>query len=441
MELFGTARVDETGCLELGGCKTEALAREYGTPLYIMDEAHIRGKCKLFKRCFHAEGIETEVVYAGKAFLTLGMCQLVEEEGLFLDVVSGGELYTALKAGFPVARLLFHGNNKTQEELNLAIEADVGRIIVDNCHELRLIKATCRRLDKRTAVLLRVNPDIDGGAQDFVKTATAASKFGLAPWGAEMGTFFRELKDCPQIDFLGLHCHIGSQILEAEPFYKGVEIMLTLVEAVNETYGLRCQELNLGGGFGVYYAAGDQALDLPAVLGGIVAAVAEKTRGWPSCPRLMIEPGRGIVANAGVTLYRVGGVKRSPGGQRYVLVDGGMNDNIRTALYDARYEAVLANRMTAKSEHLYTVAGKCCESGDVLVKDALLPKPKPGDLLAVLSTGAYNYSMASNYNRLPKPAVVLVKGGCAQVLVKREDYEDVIRNDAPIKGRNRDGVI
>lgn len=435
MRLFGTARVDAKGRLEVGGCKAEELAREYGTPLYVMDEAQIRERAQLFKRCFRDEAIETEVVYAGKAFLTVGMCQLVEEEGLYLDVVSGGELYTALKAGFPGSRILLHGNNKTQEELNLALEYGVGRIVVDNYNELQLIETACCRMDKRAAVLLRINPGIDGGAQDYVKTATADSKFGVEPFGREMLAILEKIKDCPQIELLGFHCHIGSQILQEAPFYRGAEAMLALLKTANGTFEIGCRELNLGGGFGVYYVEGDMALDLTRVLDGLLG-VARKT--WPSFNslRLMVEPGRAIVANAGLTLYRVGGLKRSPGGKEYVLVDGGMSDNIRTALYGANYEAALANRMEEKAEHLYTVAGKCCESGDVVVNSTFLPQAKGGDLLAVFSTGAYNYSMASNYNRLAKPAVVLVKDGCSRLLVKREDYRDITRNDIFLEERN-----
>lgn len=434
MRLFGTARVDAKGCLEIGGCGAEELAREYGTPLYVMDEAHIRERAQLFKRCFRDEAIETAVVYAGKAFLTVGMCQLVEEEGLYLDVVSGGELYTALKAGFPGDRLVFHGNNKTQEELNLALEIGVGRIVVDNYDELRLIEAACGRTGKRAGLLLRVNPDIDGGVQDYVKTATADSKFGVEPFGREMLAILERVKDSPQLELLGFHCHIGSQILQQETFYRGAEAMLALLKTANETFDTSCRELNLGGGFGVCYVEGDRELDLPEVLAGLLAVVRKAGQGFGPL-RLLVEPGRAIVANAGLTLYRVGGVKRSPGGKEYVLVDGGMSDNIRTALYGASYEAALANRMEEKTAQLYTVAGKCCESGDVVVRNTLLPQPKAGDLLAVFSTGAYNYSMASNYNRLPKPAVVLVGDGRSRLLVKREDYRDIIRNDIFLEGR------
>ena len=430
MKLFGTMEINEEGHLVIGKCDTVDLAEEYGTPLYIMDEQLIRDRCRLFRENFKSEDIKTEVIYASKAFLTLAMCRLIEEEGLSLDVVSGGELYTALKAGFLAHRIHMHGNNKSREELVMAIEAGVGRIIVDNRYELDLIEDICKSLDKRACILLRLNPGIEADTHDYIKTTKNDSKFGESIYDENIFHIINRIIKSPYIDLKGFHSHIGSQIFQEETYYELINIMLDFAKKASQVCGIRVEELNLGGGFGVYYAKGDKPFKLEVFLKNILEKVKNKSGSLGiDIPKLMIEPGRTIVANAGTTLYRVGTVKKTYGGKNYVFIDGGMNDNPRTSLYDAQYEAALANRMDEEGQNVYTITGKCCESGDIIVKNVSLPNPRVGDIVAVSTTGAYNYSMSSNYNRLPRPAVVFVKDGKSRCVVKRETYEDIIRND------------
>lgn len=430
MRLFGTARVNGLGHLEIGGCDSVDLAERYGTPLYVMDEELIRSQCRKFKTSFKAAGIETEVIYAAKAFLTVGMAGLIREEGLALDVVSGGELYTALMAHFPAAGIFMHGNNKTRAEIEMAIKAGVGRIVVDNATELSLIEQVARLLARPVSVLIRINPGIEAGAHEYIQTARSSSKFGISIASGELRKIVQQAAASSWVRFAGLHCHIGSQIARGEPFYQALDTLLSVGDKLSRELDVQVRELNLGGGFGVYYCRGDQPLDLASILARLLRFAQEKARSLGMvCPKLQIEPGRAIVANAGTTLYRVGSVKDTPGGARYVFVDGGMSDNIRTALYGARYEAALANRLAENNRVECIVSGKCCESADILVKNAALPLPRPGDLLAVSSTGAYNYSMASNYNGMLKPPVVLVKEGHSTLLVNRETYRDMLRTD------------
>ena len=430
MKLFGSMNINKEGHLEIGGIDTVTLAKTYGTPLYVMDEAHIRHMCGLFKEHFQLEGIETEVIYASKAFLTLAMCRLIAEEGLSLDVVSGGELYTAMKANFPLEDVYFHGNNKSNEELKMAITNGVGRIIVDNEEEVWRIEQLCQTLDKKVNILIRVNPGIEAHTHEYIKTTKNNSKFGLSIFKVSTFELIEAISKSPYITLKGFHSHIGSQIFEVESFYEQVRTLLVFMKEVIERCQVEIEELNLGGGFGIYYTEGDQPIELDSFFKSLLNKTSENCKTLNiKCPKMMIEPGRAIVANAGITLYEIGGTKETFSGKNYLFVDGGMNDNIRTALYQASYEAAIANRMNDEHEKEYTVTGKCCESGDILVREVMLPTPQVGDLLVVGSTGAYNYSMASNYNRLLKPAVLFVKEHEARVVVKRETYEDLIRND------------
>lgn len=430
MKLFGTMKVNDMGHLSIGGCDTVTLAKKYGTPLYLMDVAMIRERCRTFVKHFSTKKITTEVIYASKAFLTIGMCQLIEEEGLSLDVVSGGELYTAIKAGFPADKIYFHGNNKTVEELMMAINYRVHRIIVDNAFEFDLLNYLCGELDKTVEILLRINPGIEAHTHDYIQTAHNDSKFGLSIHSPELRTLIEEINNAYFIRLKGFHYHIGSQILEVDSFVKATEVAFDFMAGLYEDTGFITEEMNLGGGFGVYYSDEDIPLDIPACLKAILdTALRYKEVDTLIPPKLLIEPGRSIVANSGTTLYKVGATKKTYGGKHFVFVNGGMTDNPRTALYNAVYQAVLANKVKHEIKHTYTVAGKCCESGDVIIKSIELPLAEKNDTLAVFSTGAYNYSMASNYNRLRKPAVVFVEGGQSTVIVKRETYEDLIRND------------
>ncbi|MGF7056623.1 diaminopimelate decarboxylase [Brassicibacter mesophilus] len=430
MKLFGTSRVTDKGILEIGGCNSLDLAKKFGTPLYVIDEELVRNNCKIFKNSFVEKNIETEVIYASKAFLTIGMCRLINEEGLSLDVVSGGELYTAIKSGFPIQKVYMHGNNKTKSELTMAIKAGVGRIIIDNKQEIEIIEKICETLDKKVDVLLRVNPGIEAHTHEYIQTTKNDSKFGESIFSNNIYETINTLINSKTINLKGFHCHIGSQIFEEESFYLEVWVMLKFLNKVKNNCGYSSEELNLGGGFGIYYANGDTPIKLESFLNNMLKIIIEKSNELNlSVPKIMIEPGRSIVSNAGTTLYDIGATKTTFGQKNYIFVDGGMTDNPRPALYGAKYEATIANKVLENNKTLYTVAGKCCESGDMIVKDIMLPKAEAGDILAVFSTGAYNYSMASNYNRIPRPAVIFVKNGQSRLVVKRESYEDLIKND------------
>lgn len=430
MKLFGTMRINEKGSLSIGGCDAMELAKNFNTPLYVIDEELVRKNCRLFKDAFSKNGLDTEVIYASKAFLNMAICKVIDEEGLSLDVVSGGELYTAMKADFPVQKIYFHGNNKTTQELELAIGAGIGRVVVDNSHELELIEEICQNLNKSVSILLRVNPGVEAHTHAFIQTSKNDSKFGESIFSEDLVLLIERAMDSKHIKLKGLHCHIGSQIFEEESFYSVANIMLEFIAKLNINQGFITEELNLGGGFGVYYSHEDKPIDIKNCLQNVLGLIRDQA----SClnikiPKLMIEPGRAIVANAGTTLYEVGAIKRTFGGREYIFVDGGMTDNPRTALYDAKYEAIIAGKAKDEGNVLYTIAGKCCESGDIIIKDIKLPEVVKGDIVAVLCTGAYNYSMSSNYNRIPRPAVVFVKDSKAKLAVKRESYEDILRND------------
>jgi len=430
VRLFGTMEINNKGHLEIGGCDSMNLVKEYQTPLYVIDEKHVRENCRAFKENFILEGVETEVIYASKAFLNIAICKLIDEEDLSLDVVSGGELYTAVKSGFPTEKIYMHGNNKTEYELKMALESGVGRIIVDNSNELELLEYLCEKLDKKADVLLRVNPGIEAHTHEYIQTSKNDSKFGESIFSNEIYNFIRKFQLSNRVFLKGFHCHIGSQIFEENFFQQGTLVMIDFIKKAKGECGFVTEELNLGGGFGVYYSHDDEPIRLESCLNSMLKLIKEKiSEIGITVPKVMIEPGRALVANAGITLYEVGGIKNTFGGRDYIFVDGGMTDNPRTALYGAKYDAVVANKMNEEKKKLYTVAGKCCESGDILVKDIELPKVERKDILGVLSTGAYNYSMSSNYNRIPRPAVVFVKNKEAKLTVKRETYEDIVRND------------
>jgi len=428
MKLCGTQEIREKE-LYIGGIGVGALARTFGTPLYIMDEEAIRMEMRRFQAAFTHETLETEVLYASKAFLTRAMVRLLKEEGLSMDVVSGGELYTALLEDFPREKIYFHGNNKSMEELSYALEEGVGTLVVDHEEELQRLCGLLKGTSRKQRVLLRVNPGIEAHTHEYISTTKNDSKFGLSIYDEETLVLLQRMSQEPNIDFQGIHCHIGSQIFEEDSFQKAASTMVDFMRKALDQ-GVSMKVLNLGGGFGVHYVEGDAPLSYEAFFPRLLAAIWAKAQevGLGKL-RVLIEPGRSLVATAGITLYEVGSTKKTYGGRQYVFVDGSMADHLRTALYDADYEAVLANRMGEAKVEAYRVTGKACESGDILVKNAWLPKPKPGDLLAVLSTGAYHYSMAMNYNRFRKPPVVFVKDGEAKLVVKRETYADLTRND------------
>ncbi len=423
--------VNKNGHLTVGGVDTVELAKEYGTPLYVMDEGLIREHCRCFResmdRYYGGEGL---VCYASKAFCCKAMCRIMHEEGMGLDVVSEGELYTALSVGFPAERICFHGNNKTDHELSYALENGVGRIIVDNIYELDRLSRLAEKLGKSANIMYRIKPGIDAHTHNFVMTGQIDSKFGFALETGEAYEAVKKAIECANINLVGLHCHIGSQIFDIDPFVKAAEVMLTFIAKIKDELGFEVKELNLGGGFGIKYTEEDEpvAYDkyMEKVSEKVKAVCAEKNI---SLPYILIEPGRSVAAPAGITLYTVGGRKVIPNIRTYISVDGGMCDNPRYALYQSKYDIVAANKADMPKNDVVTVAGKCCETGDLIGEGMTVQQLEPGDILAVLATGAYNYSMSSNYNRIPKPAVVMVKDGSSRVVVKRETLEDIIRND------------
>jgi diaminopimelate decarboxylase len=428
---YGTCRINELNHLEIGGCDTIELVKEFGTPLYVMDENHIRENCRLYINNLRKLHENSEVIYAGKAFLTMEMCKLIEEEGLGLDVVSGGELYTAIKSGFPAKKIYFHGNNKSYAELEMAVEYGVGRIIVDNFYELELLRDIAKKYQgKKIKIMLRLTPGIEAHTHDYIKTGQLDSKFGF---GMENGHALMAVENALSIKgfkLTGFHCHIGSQIFEQEPFKDAAEVMIQFAKTVNKKYEFKTKEIDFGGGFGIKYTEKDKPLAVKDYITILVESVKESCKKHDiSIPKILIEPGRAIVGEAGTTLYTIGAIKNIPGVRKYVSVDGGMSDNIRPALYGAQYMALIANKANCPKEETVSIAGKCCESGDMLIWDIDLPKIAPGDILAVFSTGAYHYSMASNYNMIPKPAVVFVKNKAARIVVRRQTYEDLINNE------------
>ncbi len=430
MRLHGTMEINQHGHLVIGGCDTVDLAREFGTPLYIMDEDAIRAACRSYYNSFSGKYENSAVIYASKTFCTMAMCRIIEEEGLGLDVVSGGELYTALSAKFPAQRIYFHGNNKTPDELAMAVSAGVGRVVVDNFHELALLNSLAASAGRGVEVLVRVTPGIEAHTHEYVQTGQIDSKFGFTVSTGDALDAIKKVIDSSHLEFKGVHCHIGSQIFTLESYRHTAKVMLELCSVISEQTGCQVRELNLGGGFGIYYTQGDTPARVCDYADSLMTAVQEFAQRYAvPVPKVIVEPGRSIAGPAGTTLYTIGSTKDIPGIRKYVAVNGGMADNPRPALYQSRYEAVLANRVREETAETVSVTGKCCESGDMLIWDIALPRVQAGDLLAVACTGAYNYSMSSNYNRLARPAVVLVKDGHADTIVQRETYQDLVRND------------
>lgn len=429
MKLFGSMKV-EGNELYVGGVKASALSKEYGTPLYVIDEELVRSNCRRYYNAMKCEERGNRVTYAGKAFINMSMCNLVNEENLYLDVVSGGELYTAYKAGFPLERIYFHGNNKSDYEIDLGVRLGIGRFIVDNIHELEILNSIAQEYGRVQKVYLRITPGVEAHTHEYIKTGQLDSKFGFPVIGDTVYDAIKRAMELEYIELNGLHCHIGSQIFDLEPFEDTTEIMLNLINDIKETLGYEIKELDLGGGFGIYYTEGDKPKEIEEYCSVIINKADEICRKLNmNVPILSIEPGRSIVGNAGLTLYTVGAIKEIPNIRKYVSVDGGMSDNIRPALYSANYESLIANRVFDNSKEIVTVAGKCCESGDVLLNSIEMPRMETGDILAIMSTGAYGHSMANNYNRIPKAAVVSVSNGISKVMCKRETYEDLLRNE------------
>ena len=431
MKLFGTSKVNENGNLSIGGVDTVELVKEFKTPLYVMDQELIETTIDKMKEAFQSNRFDTQIAYAGKAFLSMGMLKLVDAKELDLDVVSGGELYTAYKAGFPMDRVHLHGNNKTVEELEMAIEFGIKEIVIDNEDEIDKIERICREKGKKQAVLVRIDPGIEAHTHHYIKTSGLTSKFGISLFQDNLFDIIKRLNDSEWIEFKGFHTHIGSQIFQSAFFIFALDEIFKYLDKLKKELGIVVHTVNMGGGFGVYYKEGDDPKPIEEVLSEIITYTeAMEIKYQIGFKELCIEPGRSIVGNAGTTLYEVGGIKETVGGKTYVFIDGGMSDNIRTALYQAEYEAGVVNKLNDTDVREITLAGKLCESGDIIIEKGKLPKATEiGDIVAVTTTGAYCYTMSSNYNRMMRPAVVFVKDGKAKVAVKRETLDDLVRND------------
>ncbi|MCM3698239.1 diaminopimelate decarboxylase [Paenibacillus macerans] len=429
MYLHGTSKINAKGHLEIGGCDTVELKQQFGTPLYIVDEALVRQRCREYMDAFRASGLSFQVAYASKAFCVMAMCRLAEEEGLSLDVVSEGELFTALQAGFPAQRIHFHGNNKTLDELEMAMSAGIGCFVADNFTELHMLQALAAEKGIKVNVLLRVTPGVEAHTHEYISTGQTDSKFGFDIGNGSAFEAVELASRSLNLNLLGVHSHIGSQIFETEGFQLAVERVAAFAMQVKEQLNAVFKVVNLGGGFGIRYTEEDTPLKVADYVRAITDAVKEHFSDYPELPEIWVEPGRSIVGDAGTTLYTVGTSKDIPGVRKYVAVDGGMTDNPRPALYESKYEAMLANRAYAENEETVSIAGKCCESGDMLIWDVELPKVNSGDLLAVACTGAYNYAMASNYNRIRRPAVVFAQDGHSDLVVKRESLQDLVACD------------
>jgi diaminopimelate decarboxylase len=427
--LLGTQRINEAGHLEIGGCDSVALAEEFGTPLYVLDEQPVREACRAYLESFRSRLPEVEVAYAGKALLVQAMCRIIQQEGMALDVASAGELYTALQAGFPPPKIKLHGNFKSDQELLMALGEDVGRIVVDSLSEIERLSTLAAARGQEASVLVRVAPGIKTQTHTFIQTGQLDSKFGLGLTTSAAREGVQLALDLPGLKLRGLHCHIGSQLFGLDCFQKTAELMVEFMSAIREEFGVVLQELDLGGGLGICYTTEDtppRIEELAEIISAGLRSACEQFE-YP-LPRLILEPGRSIVGTAGTTLYRVGPVKKIPGVRTYVAVDGGLSDNPRPGLYDAEYAALVANKANQPATRAVRVAGKHCET-DTLIKEVALQDVEEGDVLAVFSTGAYNYSMASNYNRFCRPAMVLVNAGRAEIIVKREELADLVAQD------------
>ena len=417
--------------LYIGGCDTVELAGRYGTPLYVLDEVAIRNMCRAFVSAMETYAPGGMVCYASKAFSSTAIAKIVSQEGMGLDVVSGGELYTAIKAGVPAEHVTLHGSSKTPYEMEMAVDCGVGRVVIDNQSEIAQLQQIALQMDKKVRVCIRINPGIEVNTHQYVKTAVVDSKFGLGVDDGEALQAAKNISRCPNLILCGVHTHLGSQIFELNPYMRAVDRLTDFMALASAITGVELGELILGGGFGVQYTIADPVTMNPKE---IVKTLANETarqagRKGIRLPRLILEPGRIIIAEAGITLYTVTGIKAIPGIRTYLNVDGSMADNPRPALYGSRYEVLLANRAGDAPGNTYAIAGHACEMGDIFGFEYQLPHPEAGEILAMLNTGAYHYSMASHYNRLPVPAVILTRYGKAEPIVIRETYDDLLRYD------------
>lgn len=419
--------------LHIDNISTVDIAKKYGTPLYVYSYKDIKNQIQTLKEQFENKYENVRIAYASKAFNCIAICQIMQHLGVCLDIVSEGELYTAKKAGFDMKNIEINGNNKLISELEDAIEYGVGRIIVDGLSELDIIEDICKRKNKRTKILFRITPGVDSHTNEKISTGKLDSKFGIPIDEDVLYPQIEKAINSEYVDFLGFHFHVGSQLFDNISHLLATDIILDIVKNVKEKYNYDIKELNLGGGFGATYT-NEQRKPYSYFLDPMMKKIEDFCKKINiDRPAIVIEPGRSIIAEAGIQLYSVGQIKDIKDVRKYVSVDGGMSDNIRPSLYDAKYDAIIANRADENADDLVTICGKCCESGDILIKDIMLPTPKRDDIIAVFTTGAYGYSMASNYNKLPKPAVVMIKDGKVFEIIKRQSYEDMIKNELSIE--------
>ncbi len=429
--LYDNLSVNEQGHLTVGDIDTADLAAEYGTPLYILDEDVVRKNCRIYTQAMHRYfGRDAAPLFASKALCVKSIYPVIESEGMCVDTVSSGEIYTALAAGFPPEKMFFHGTNKTDADINYGVEAGVGYFVVDNLNELKSLDCIAGAKGACQNVLLRLTVGLDPHTLEAINTGRVDSQFGVPIDTGQADVFVREALRCSNLKVSGFHSHIGSQIFESDSFIRQIDILTEFTARIERETGHHTEILNIGGGFGVRYTELDPEMDIEGRIREISEHLDSKCREYGiRKPVIYMEPGRSIAADAGVTLYTAGGVKEIPGYRNYVTVDGGMTDNPRYALYKSQYTVLNASRMNEAADYECTVAGRCCESGDRIAENIRIARPERGDLIAVLTTGAYNYSMASNYNRVPRPAMVMISGGKARLIVRRESFEDMIRNE------------
>jgi diaminopimelate decarboxylase len=429
--LYDNLTVNEKGHLAVGGLDTVELAAEFGTPLYILDENVVRNNCRTYVNAMHeCFGPESAPLYASKALCFKGIYPVVQSEGLCVDVVSPGEIYTALAAGFPASKMFFHGTNKTDADIEYGVKSGIGHFVVDNLNELEVLNSIAAEAGVTQKVLLRLTCGLDPHTLEAINTGKVDSQFGVPIDTGQADGFVKAALECSNIEVAGFHSHVGSQIFESDSFNRQVEILIGYAAKVRDELGYTIKVLNIGGGFGVRYTENDPVSDIPARIREVADHLnAALEANDFTLEAVFMEPGRSIVADAGVTLYQTGGVKEVKGYRNYVTVDGGMTDNPRYALYKSAYTVLNASRAGEKADYECTVAGRCCESGDRIAENICMAKPERGDIIAVLTTGAYNYAMASNYNRVPRPAMVMIADGKARLVVKRESYEDMMHNE------------
>lgn len=423
-----SSRISKQGHFEIGGCDVAGLVAEFGTPLYVIDELTVRERAREYKTSFKAKYHNTDIVFASKSFCSTAILKIMQEEGLGVDVVSGGELYTALRAGCDPKKIYFHGNNKSKAELEEGLKAGVGRFVVDSFEEIKNLDEITKKTGIRADVLIRVNPGIDAHTHEFIQTGQIDSKFGI---GKDLVLkAVQEIGRTKNVNFMGLHAHIGSQILDTKPFVAEVEVLLGLAKEITANTKDSVEEINIGGGLGIDYLGNVPVPSIDSYAEAVTSVLKSKLKELSlGEPKLVLEPGRSLVGQAGATLYTIGVIKDIPGIRKYVSVDGGMADNPRPILYQAQYDAIIGNKAGHPRTDKVTIAGRFCESGDVLIKDIMVQSPAVGDIVVVFCTGAYNYSMASNYNRVGRPAAVLVSKGMASVIIGRETYEDIVIKD------------